>query len=40
MTPNERTSGNGAVAFCFHAQHLSRAVPECERYAAVAYEPL
>ncbi len=29
--PNERTSGNGAVALWFHVQRPSRAVPECER---------
>ena len=28
--PNERTSGNGAVAVRFHFRRLSRAVPECE----------
>ncbi len=28
--PNERTSGNGAVALWFHAQRLRRAVPECK----------
>jgi len=26
--PNERTSGNGAIALCFYVQRLSRAVPE------------
>jgi O-acetyl-ADP-ribose deacetylase (regulator of RNase III) len=31
MRPNERTSGNGAVALSFHVERLSRAVPECER---------
>jgi len=31
--PNKRTSGNGVVALWFHAQRLSRAVPECERSA-------
>jgi len=31
---NERTSGNGAVALRSHVERLSRAVPECERYAA------
>ncbi len=30
--PNERTSGNGAVALWFHVQRPSRAVPECERW--------
>ena len=30
---NEPTSDNGAVARLFHFQRLSRAVPECERYA-------
>jgi len=29
---NERTSGNGAVTLWSHAQRLSRAVPECERW--------
>jgi hypothetical protein len=29
--PNERTSGNGAVALWFHVQRLRRPVPECER---------
>jgi hypothetical protein len=29
--PNTRTPGNGAVALLFHAERLSRAVPECER---------
>jgi hypothetical protein len=28
MPPNERTSGNGAVALSFHVQCLRRAVPE------------
>jgi hypothetical protein len=29
--PKERTTGNGAAAFWFDIQRLSRAVPECER---------
>jgi hypothetical protein len=31
---NKRTSGNGAVAFRFHALRLSCAVPECKRSCA------
>jgi hypothetical protein len=30
--PNERASGNGALALWFHVQALGRAVPECERW--------
>jgi hypothetical protein len=33
--PNKRTPGNGAVALLLHAQCLRRAVPECERSAAL-----
>ncbi len=29
--PNQRTSGNGAVALWCYVQLISRAVPECER---------
>ena len=29
--PNQRTSGNGAVALWFHARRLGRAVPERDR---------
>ena len=32
---NEGTSGNRAVALSFHILHLGRAVPECERWAAI-----
>src|SRR3982751_4291079 len=33
--PNERTSGNGAVALLFAIVCLSRAVPECGRWGAM-----
>lgn len=29
--PNERTSGNGAIALLFHVARLARAAPECGR---------
>jgi hypothetical protein len=32
MIPNERTSGNGAIALLLHAQPPGCAVPECERF--------
>src|SRR5258706_13063124 len=34
---NERTSGNGAIAFCFDAQHLGRAVPDLICWAILGH---
>lgn len=39
MWPNQRTSGNGAVALWFHTQRLSRAVPEFKRLGGTTSTP-